>query len=120
MEHENFFYIYDVNTSERSIIIINTRFFKKQKNYTTLTVYILDILSKGILISQKNNYNQYDVLVYMDETKITDIDLSFFKDLVKILLEAFPNALNKCYIINFPSFLRSIYNTLSTFLDKDL
>ncbi len=119
MELEKLFYIRDLETDNLVTLVIESKYFKKQKTYRQVIIHVLDTVSKALLISQKNKYEIFDLIVYVDRENTSQIDIKFFKDMIMLLTDTFPNRLNKCYIVNLPVILYSVITTLSIFLYKE-
>jgi len=110
----------DNSNLQRCTIIFNAKYFKKKKNskYDDLLAHILKTLSNGLLLSQQKNSQTFDVLVYLDGIKATELDFGFAKNFIIIIQQLFPNRLNKCYFHHAPGFFRLFFENLSIFIDK--
>lgn len=95
-------------------IIINIKYFKKQKDYKKLVEYIL---LQGSRLNLK--YNLINVFIIMNDINKNEIDINFAKNMADLLPKFFDrNKLNNCYLINFPTGLKSIYLIICGFIDK--
>ena len=112
-------FILDTEFSKYGLILVNPAYFKKQNNYTDLMIYILDIVSKALLKSQKNNMNTFDVIIYGRGLLLGQIDISFIKYLINLLTEYFPDKLGKCYIINSSNIMRNLVKVIKSFLNYE-
>ena len=101
------------------LILVNPSNFKKKKDYTDLTIYLLDIVSKALLKSQKNKINSFDVIIYGRGIKLGQIDISFVKYVIDILTEYFPEKLGNCYIINPSNIMKNLVKIIKSFLRSD-
>ena len=117
-DYKNVFTL-DTNFSKYGLILVNPAYFKKQKDYTEMTIYILDIVSKALLKSQKSNRNEFDVIIYGRGLKLGQIDISFVKYLIKILYEYFPYKLGTCYIVNSSNIMKNFVKIIKSFLHKE-
>ena len=112
-------FMLDSKSKNYGIILVDPTYFKKQKDYTDLTIYILDIVSKALLLSQKHNKNNFDVIIHGRGLKIGQMDVSFIKYLTNLLYEYFPQKLRNCYIINSSNIMRNLVHIIKSFLNKD-
>lgn len=117
MDHNKLFCL--MSTDNMTNIIVRTQYFTKMNDYQPFIVHVLDILSKAILMSQSNGFNQYKVHVFFNNTKLSNLDISFFKDFIKLLMNTFPEALNECYLYDFPKVFKPVYKILAPFIDKN-
>ena len=119
LNYENMISIDDSNL-HRCNIIFNAKYFKKKNNgkYDDLLSHILKTLSNGLLLSQQKNTQTFDIQVYLDGIKATELDFGFAKNFIIMIQQLFPNRLNKCYFHHAPGFFRLFFENLSIFIDK--
>ena len=117
-DYKNVFTL-DTNFSKYGLILVNPAYFRKQTDYTDMTITILDVVSKALLKSQKSNRNEFDIIIYGRGLKLGQIDLSFVKYLINILNEYFPDKLGKCYIVNSSNIMKNFVKIIKSFLDRD-
>ena len=117
-DYKNVFTL-DTNFSKYGLILVNPAYFKKQKDYTEMTIYILDIVSKALLKSQESKRNEFDVIIYGRGIKLGQVDISFVKYLIKIMYEYFPNKLGTCYIVNSSNIMKNLVKLIKSFLHKE-
>ena len=83
-----------------------------------ITTFIASIATQTLLKSQKNGANKFDVLVYMENFKVGNINYKFVKYLADILKSLFPEKLRKATIIDPPKIFITSYEIVKTFLDE--
>ena len=101
--------------------VINTNNWKQpqtDEEIVKITTFIASIATQTLLKSQKNGANKFDVLVYMENFKVGNINYKFVKYLADILKSLFPDKLRKATIIDPPKFFITSYEIVKTFLDK--
>tara|TARA_B100000214_G_C23671556_1_gene492171 strand:+ start:47 stop:448 length:402 start_codon:yes stop_codon:yes gene_type:complete len=98
-------------------LIVNGKEFKKQKNYDTL--YDCFSESLGNILEHNKQYNtKIHCVVDLKLVGLKHLDIKFIKKLVDILYNKYPECLEKCIIINPPTFIKMIYDLLKMILDK--
>ena len=89
-----------------------------EKEIVRITSFIANIITKAILKSQKINEHKFDVLVYLENFKIKQINYQFVKYLADILKQLFPEKLRKTVLIDPPSVFIHSYEIIKKFIDK--
>jgi hypothetical protein len=82
------------------------------------TSFIANVITKALLKSQKIKENKFDVLVYLENFKIKQINYQFVKYLADILKQLFPEKLRKAVLIDPPSVFIHSYEIVKKFMDK--
>lgn len=83
-----------------------------------ITTFIASVATKTLLKSQKNGADKFDVIVYMENFKVGNLNYKFVKYLADILKSLFPEKLRKASLIDPPKFFITSYEIVKTFLDK--
>jgi hypothetical protein len=83
-----------------------------------ITTFIASIATQTLLKSQKHGANKFDVLVYMKNFKVGNLNYKFVKYLADILKSLFPEKLRKATIIDPPKIFITSYEIVKTFLDE--
>jgi hypothetical protein len=83
-----------------------------------ITTFIASIATQTLLKSQRNGAHKFDVLVYMENFKVGNLNYKFIKYLADILKSLFPEKLRKATIIDPPKIFITSYEIVKTFLDK--
>ncbi len=89
-----------------------------EKEIVRVTSFIANVITKALLKSQKIKENKFDVLVYLENFKIKQINYQFVKYLADILKQLFPEKLRKSVIIDPPSVFIHSYEIIKKFIDK--
>ena len=89
-----------------------------EKEIVRATSFIANVITKTLLKSQKMKENKFDVLVYLENFKIKQINYHFVKYLADILKQLFPEKLRKAVIIDPPSVFIHSYEIIKKFIDK--
>jgi len=113
--------IYLSDEIEFGTVIITTKNWiqpSDEKEIVRVTSFIANIITKAILKSQKINDNKFDVLVYLENFKIKQINYQFVKYLADILKQLFPEKLRKTVLIDPPSVFIHSYEIIKKFIDK--
>ena len=108
----------DANFSKYGLILVNPSYFIKQQDYTDMTIYILDIVSRALLKSQNSNRNEFDIIIYGTGIKLGQIDITFVKYLIDLLTEYFPEKLGNCYIINASNIMKTLVKIIKSFVSR--
>jgi hypothetical protein len=124
---EMMFDLFHINTEhagEITMIRMITRHFRKCKSYNSLVAHMLNIISMAIIQSKMNLNNSrdtdlFDLCVDMSGTEYKNVDIGFFRKILKTFLEQFPNMLRRCEIYNAPGFFPAVYKILSPILPKE-
>ena len=83
-----------------------------------ITTFIASVATKTLLKSQKNGAEKFDVIVFMENFKVGNLNYKFIKYLADILKSLFPEKLRKATLIDPPKFFITSYEIVKTFLDK--
>jgi hypothetical protein len=83
-----------------------------------ITSFIANVITKALLKSQKIKENKFDVLVYLENFKIKQINYQFVKYLADILKQLFPEKLRKAVLVDPPSIFIHSYEIIKKFIDK--
>lgn len=113
--------IYVSDDTNFGTVIINTKNWiqpSDEKEIVRVTSFIANIITKAILKSQKINEQKFDVLVYLENFKIKQINYQFVKYLADILKQLFPEKLRKTVLIDPPSVFIHSYEIIKKFIDK--
>lgn len=104
------------------LIRMNTCHFRKCKDYTGVVQHVLNITSLAIIQSKEINNREidlFDISVDMTGTEYKNVDIGFFRQLLKTLVKLFPFMLRRCEIHNAPGFFPAFYKVLSPFIPKE-
>ena len=103
-----------------TVIITNQKWIQPsdENEIVRITSFIANIITKAILKSQKINEQKFDVLVYLENFKIKQINYQFVKYLADILKQLFPEKLRKSILIDPPSVFIHSYEIVKKFIDK--
>jgi hypothetical protein len=110
-----------VDVDNVATFIIDTNNWKQpqtDEDIVRITTFIANIATQTLLKSQKHGANKFDVLVYMENFKIGNINYKFVKYLADILKSLFPEKLRKATLIDPPKIFIRSYEIVKTFLDK--
>lgn len=113
--------IYLSNEIEFGTVIITTKDWIQPSTETEIvriTSFIANIITTAILKSQKIKEQKFDVLVYLENFKIKQINYQFVKYLADILKQLFPEKLRKSVLIDPPSVFIHSYEIVKKFIDK--
>jgi len=113
--------IYLSNEIEFGTVIITTKDWIQPSTETEIvriTSFIANIITTAILKSQKIKEQKFDVLVYLENFKIKQINYQFVKYLADILKQLFPEKLRKSVLIDPPSIFIHSYEIVKKFIDK--
>ena len=106
---------------EVGTFIIDTNNWKQPQSdddIVNITTFIACVATITLLKSQKNGTDKFDVIVYMENFKVGNLNYKFVKYLADILKSLFPEKLRKATIIDPPKFFITSYEIVKTFLDK--
>lgn len=110
-----------VDTDNVATFVIDTNNWKQpqtDEEIVKITTFIVSVATQTLLKSQKNGANKFDVLVYMENFKVGNLNYKFIKYLADILKSLFPEKLRKATIIDPPKIFITSYEIVKTFLDK--
>ncbi len=110
-----------VSEDNVATFVIDTNNWKQpqtDEEIVRITTFIASIATQTLLKSQKNGANKFDVLVYMENFKVGNLNYKFIKYLADILKSLFPDKLRKATIIDPPKIFITSYEIVKTFLDK--
>ena len=105
---------------ENNEIIVNVKFFKKQKDYNVFITFIKNFIEETIENNIKRlNTNQLSISIYLKGYKITELDYGFIKHIISILEKEYPDNLDIIRVFNMNIILRGVYSILKTFINKE-
>ena len=110
-----------VDADNVATFVIDTNNWKQPQTddeIVKITTFIASVATQTLLKSQKHGANKFDVLVYMENFKVGNLNYKFIKYLADILKSLFPEKLRKATIIDPPKFFITSYEIVKTFLDK--
>jgi hypothetical protein len=110
-----------VDADNVATFVIDTNNWKQpqtDEEIVKITTFIASVATQTLLKSQKNGANKFDVLVYMENFKVGNLNYKFIKYLADILKSLFPEKLRKATIIDPPKIFITSYEIVKTFLDK--
>lgn len=113
--------IYVSDEVEFGTVIFSTKDWiqpSDEKEIVRTTSFIANVITKALLKSQKIKENKFDVLVYLENFKIKQINYQFVKYLADILKQLFPEKLRKAVLIDPPSVFIHSYEIVKKFMDK--
>ena len=120
IENNKLCYLGNDKMCNMGVIIINGELFRKLPDYTDLIEHFDGISEEALQISMTNyNKSQYLCIVDLKKTLMKNIDIKFFRDLVKDLQDKYPDKLYKCIIRNTPIFFKLVYNVLRPLIPKE-
>ena len=115
MDYNSFYFV-----NNNDDLVIQASIFRKMKDYTKLLEHIIAVNNKCIeLKNNKNLEPRFNIIVYLNDVNIKNIDFDFIKILIPFLEEGYPNNLQKMYFLNIPFIFKSAYNMLKIFIHKD-
>ena len=121
-EMSNMAYMKNGDTEkDLATFIINTENWlqpNEDNEIVKLTAYIANVATNTLLLSQKRGYEKFNVIVYLENFKMKQLNYKFIKYLADILKSLFPERLNQATIIDPPRFFVSGYEVIKKFLDK--
>ena len=113
--------IYISDEVEFGTVIMSTKDWiqpSDEKEIVRITSFIANVITTALLKSQKIKENKFDVLVYLENFKIKQINYQFVKYLADILKQLFPDKLRKTVLIDPPSDFIHSYEIIKKFIDK--
>ena len=113
--------IYISDEVEFGTVIMSTKDWiqpSDEKEIVRVTSFIANVITTALLKSQKIKENKFDVLVYLENFKIKQINYQFVKYLADILKQLFPDKLRKTVLIDPPSVFIHSYEIIKKFVDK--
>lgn len=113
--------IYISDEVEFGTVIMSTKDWiqpSDEKEIVRVTSFIANVITTALLKSQKIKENKFDVLVYLENFKIKQINYQFVKYLADILKQLFPEKLRKTVLIDPPSVFIHSYEIIKKFIDK--
>jgi len=109
------------NETDVATFIINTDNWlqpDKDDEIVKLTSFIANVATNTLLKSQKRGFEKFDVIVYLENFKLKQLNYKFVKYLADILKALFPERLRNATIIDPPKFFITGYEVIKKFLDK--
>ena len=113
--------IYISDEIEFGTVIMSTKDWiqpSDEKEIVRITSFIANVITTALLKSQKIKENKFDVLVYLENFKIKQINYQFVKYLADILKQLFPDKLRRTVLIDPPSVFIHSYEIIKKFIDK--
>ena len=113
--------IYISEEIEFGTVIMSTKDWiqpSDEKEIVRITSFIANVITTALLKSQKIKENKFDVLVYLENFKIKQINYQFVKYLADILKQLFPDKLRRTVLIDPPSVFIHSYEIIKKFIDK--
>lgn len=110
-----------VDAENVATFVIDTSNWKQPQtddDIVRITTFIANIATQTLLKSQRHGANKFDVLVYMENFKVGNLNYKFVKYLADILKSLFPEKLRKATLIDPPKIFITSYEIVKTFLDK--
>ena len=110
-----------VDADNVATFVIDTNNWKQpqtDEEIVKITTFIANVATQTLLKSQRSGVNKFDVLVYMENFKVGNLNYKFIKYLADILKSLFPEKLRKATIIDPPKIFVTSYEIIKTFLDK--
>ena len=111
----------DDTENDISTLIINTDNWLQPNSddeIIKLTSFIANVATNTLLKSQSRGFENFDVIVYLEKFKVSQLNYKFVKYLADILKALFPERLRKATIIDPPRFFITGYDVIKKFLDK--
>jgi len=111
----------DSDSNNYATFIINTENWvqpESEDEIIKMTSFIANIATNTLLKSQSRGFEKFNVIVYLEKFKVSQLNYKFIKYLADILKALFPERLNKATIIDPPRFFISGYDVIKQFLDK--
>ena len=96
-------------------IVVNLKYFYKQKDYTKLIEIIILCVNETLKI----NDNQFNIVINCEDYKVLETDIDFIKHLIQFLQNTYQDKLAYMYFTNYSSFIKTIFNNLKRHIDKD-
>ena len=91
-------------------IIVETKYFKKLKNYTEFIIYMVNLIDTTLTF----NNNTINVIINLLQYKIKEIDLDFIKMIIVYFQDKYPDNLNKIYVKNSTILIKGLYSIKKT------
>ena len=113
--------IYISDETDFGTVIFSTKDWiqpSDENEIVRITSFIANVITKALLKSQKIKENKFDVLVYLENFKIKQINYQFVKYLADILKQLFPEKLRKAVLVDPPSIFIHSYEIIKKFIDK--
>ena len=114
IDFNNFIY------TENNIVIINVKYFKKQKKYDEfiekMNSFISNTIEKNI---REIKSDKLTIFIYLRGYRLKELDYSFIKNMIRIFEEQFPDNLEIVNIFDVNIVIKGIYNILKPILSKE-
>ena len=111
----------DENKQQLATFIIDTENWvspEGEAEIMKVTSFIANVATKTLLESQRRGFEKFNVIVYLEKFKVSQLNYKFIKYLADILKALFPERLSQATIIDPPRFFISGYDVIKKFLDK--
>lgn len=86
-------------------------------NFSLLTQHVINEINSSLEISKKYNKSTANVHIYLKNTTFKNINILFYKRLVKTLNQTYEETLNKCYIYDLSKIGSAAWKIIKVFLD---
>ena len=107
-------------TSDKLLLTINIKYFKKCTDYTELIKYIMGYMVQYKAYGDSNNVENFvDLKIDFDGFKQNNIDTEFLKMLFPFLEEKYPNTIKHILCVNVPTLIKLLIKILKRFMAKD-
>ena len=102
------------------ILHVTAKEFKKIKNYQKQVIEIDNFIANAKKIN-KERYDKDKFIVYVDlsNTLVKNMDISFFKQVVPLFENKYPESLEKLILVNLPIFFKTCFLLVKFLINKD-
>ena len=114
-KQENFNFTQFMYVDKELNIIVDTKYFKKLKNYTEFIIYMVNLIDTTLTF----NNNTINVIINLLQYKIKEIDLDFIKMIIVYFQDKYPDNLNKIYVKNATILIKGLYKILKPLICKE-
>lgn len=120
-KYEELIKITDIGTKKIATVSVVVKNFPqniKTEQLKELLTLFLSTFTEALLISQRNNINQFDVLVDCQGSSMKNASYDFGKNLINLTKNTFDDNLGRCVIFNTNTAFRTVYKVISPLIDK--
>ena len=101
-------------------IMVDTKHFKKLKDYTQFIIYMVNLIDTTLNLRMKHyNNNTINVNIDLLQYKIKELDLDFIKMIIIFFQDKYPDNLNKIYVKNATILIKGLYKILKPLICKE-
>ena len=119
-KQENFNFTQFMYVDKELNIIVDTKYFKKLKNYTEFIIYMVNLIDTTLTFNNKHfNNNTINVIINLLQYKIKELDLDFIKMIIVYFQDKYPDNLNKIYVKNATILIKGLYKILKPLICKE-